>query len=231
MKKLKQHLEELKQVKRKKYHPIKTKIRKKYRLSGKTLFYIKEYGPHNNVSRTIIKESIKILMLASLLSSFGGLAVENIKTVFISIVPLIVLLPVLNDMLGDYGIIISSKFTTLLYTGKIMDNWYKSSILKKMLLQIFIIAVLTAIISSSIALVISSFSGYNLNFETSYKIFLISILDTIFIVSLLFLVAVLGGLYIYKKNEDPDNFLIPITTSIADFGNMLLLTLLVILLF
>jgi cation transporter-like permease len=231
MKKLKKQLEELRQLERKKYHPIKTRIRKEHGLSKKTLFYVKEYGPHSNISKTIIKESVKILLLASLLSSFGGLMIEHIKTIFISIVPLIVLLPALNDMLGDYGIIMSSRFTTLLYTGKIRCKWYKNIELRKLLLQIFIIAILTALISSSVALVISSFSGYGLTYGIAYKIFLITIIDTILIVGLLFLISIFAGFYISKKNEDPDNFLIPITTSVADFGNMVLLTLLVILFF
>jgi len=34
--------------------------------------------------------------------------------------------------------------------------------------------------------------------------------------------------YYYKNNEDPNNFLIPITTSIADFGNMGILAVLII---
>ena len=45
------------------------------------------------------------------------------------------------------------------------------------------------------------------------------------------LAVVFAGIYFYRKGEDPSNFLIPITTSIADFGNMLLLSLLVILFF
>lgn len=231
MKSLKKHLEKLRKASRKKHHPLKVKIRREYGLSKKTLFYVKEYGQHSNVPRTIVKESIKILLLASLLSSLGGIALENIKVIFISIVPLVVLLPALNDMLGDYGSIISSRFTTLLYTGKLRGRWYKNSSLRKLFLQIVIIAMLTALISSSLALVISYFAGYGLTFEIGYKVFLIGIIDTILLVGLLFITSIFFGWYIYNKNEDPDNFLIPITTSVADFGNMMLLVLLVMLFF
>jgi len=51
------------------------------------------------------------------------------------------------------------------------------------------------------------------------------------LVAILFLTSITAGLYFYRKGEDPNNFLIPITTSIADFGNMIVLTVLVILVF
>lgn len=231
MKAVKQQLEELKTVKRKKHHPLIHKIHKKHGISKKTLFYVKEYGPHTNVTRTIIKESFKILLLASILSSLGGLALEYTKTVFISIVPLIILLPALNGMIGGYGIIISSRFVTMLYEGRIKKDWLKMKELKTLFRQVFLIAIVTASISSIAALITSGYSGYYSSVMVGYKILLISILDTAIIVTVLFLISILAGFYFYRKKEDPNNFLIPITTSVADFGNMIVLSLLVVLFF
>lgn len=231
MRTVKQQLEELKTVKRKKHHPLIHKIHKKHGISKKTLFYVKEYGPHTNVTRTIIKESFKILLFASILSSLGGLALEYIKMSFISIVPLIILLPALNDMIGDYGIVLSSRFSTMLHEGKIKKDWLKMKELRTLFRQIFLIAMVTASISSIMSIIVSGFSGYYLSIMMSYKILLISILDTAIIVGILFLISVIAGFHYYRKKEDPNNFLIPITTSVADFGNMIILSLLVILFF
>jgi cation transporter-like permease len=228
---LKKHLQKLRKVKKEKYHHLIHKIHKKYNISKKTLFYVKEYGEHSNIPKKIIKESIKVLLFASILSSLGGLTLESIKDVFIAVIPLIVLLPALNDMIGDYGIIISSRFSTLLYTGKIRGKWYKDSDLQKLLLQVLIIALFYALVSSALALVISSFSDFAINFSVIYKIFLIAIIDVLLLVGILFFIAIKAGLRIYKKGEDMDNFLIPITTSIADFGNMIILAVLVLLFF
>jgi cation transporter-like permease len=224
-------LKRLSRIKKSQHHPLIHKIHRRHNISRKTLFYVKEYGPHTNVPKTIIKESIKILLFASIISSFGGLALEHIKTVFISILPLVILLPTLNDMIGDYGSIISSRFSTMLHEKKITKKWWINEDLKKLFYQILIIAVITTILSSLIALVVSSFSDYSINKIIVSKIFFISILDVILLVTILFLTAILAGLYFYKKNEDPNNFLIPITTSIADFGNMFILTILILLFF
>ncbi|MEM4336186.1 MAG: magnesium transporter [Candidatus Anstonellales archaeon] len=228
---VRKHLEELRKVEREKHHPLIHKIHLKHKISKKTLLYVKEYGPHSNIPKTIIKESLKILLFTSFISSFGGLALEQIKVVFLSLFPLIVLLPTLNDMIGDYGIIVSSRFSTLLHTRKIRGKWYKNEEVKKLFMQVFVVAIITALISSSIALIISALSGFGVNLEVALKVFFISIIDVALIVSMLFILAILAGLYFYRKKEDPNNFLIPITTSFADFVNMLLLAFLTILLF
>ncbi len=225
------HLKKLQKLKRKHYHPLIHTIHKKHNISKKTLFYVKEYGPHSNVPRTIIRESIRILLLASLISSFGGLALENIKTLFVSIIPLLILLPVLNDMIGNYGTVISSKFSTLLYEGKIKSAWWKNLELRKLFLQLIFIAFLTALFSSSVALVIASFSEYAVDASLIFRILFLVVADVLVLVSALFVIAVVAGIHFYKKGEDPNNFLIPITTSVADFGNMMVLAVLVVLFF
>lgn len=228
---IKKHLERLRGVRRRKHHPLIHEIHRKYGLSRKTLLYVKEYGPHTNVPKTIIKESLKVLLFASVLSSFGGLALEYVKTAFVSIVPLIILLPALNGMIGNYGIIISSRFSTLLHMERVKGKLYKQAGLRHLFAQVLIVALFTAFVSSFIALIVSFFSGYSLDAAICYKIFLVVITDIALLVCVLFLIAVFAGLYFYRNGEDPDNFLIPITTSFADFGNMVFLAVLVKLFF
>ena len=108
--KIKIYLERIRKLKREKHHPLIHEVHKKHNISRQTLFYIKEYGKNSNVSGTIVRESIKILLLASIISSFGGLALDRIELFFLSIYPLVLLLPSLNNMIGNYGTIISSRF-------------------------------------------------------------------------------------------------------------------------
>ena len=57
MKSITKHLEKLRKIKKKNYHHLQYKIHKKHNISKKTLFYVKEYGPNANVTKTIFKES------------------------------------------------------------------------------------------------------------------------------------------------------------------------------
>lgn len=231
--KARHHLRKLQKVQRYKHHPLIHKIHHIHRISKKTLFYVKEYGAHTNVPKTILKESMKIIILASIVSSIGGLALEDIKALFLTMLPLVILLPALNDMVGDYGSIIAARFSTMLHKGEVQKQWWKEQQVKVLFWQVFIIAIITAVFSAAIALFISKFTRAPLLITPlfSLKILLITLLDVMILVSILFLITVLAGIYIFKKKEDPNNFLIPITTSIADFGNMVVLALLVVLFF
>ena len=231
LKKAPKHLKKIILLKRKKSHLEVHKVHKKYKISKKTLFYIKEYGPKSNVPQTIIKESLKILILASVISSLGGLALEQVRNAFLSIMPLLILLPSLNNMIGNYGTIISSRFSTMLYEGKAKEKLWKNPELKKLFLQVTILTVICAIVSSLIAIGITTFSSEGISLKTAIKVFFIVLIDMIVVTNLSFFIAIRAGRYIYRKKEDPDNFLIPLTTSIADFANMAILALLIVILF
>lgn len=228
---LQKKLQKLRKLSREKHHPLIHHIHKKHKISKKTLFYVKEYGPHANVPKTIIRESLKIVLMAAIVSSFGGVALEFIKPVFVSVIPIIILTPILNDMIGNYCTIISSRFSTLLHEKKIDKKWWLNSELKKLFYQIFIISFIMSIVSTTIAEVIATLSNYPQNALLVSKVFLISLVDVLFLVSFLFFVSIFAGLYYFKKKEDPNNFLIPITTSVADLGNMVIITILVLLFF
>jgi cation transporter-like permease len=143
----------------------------------------------------------------------------------------VILLPVLNDTIGGYGCIISSRFSTMLYEGKKVEKWWKSQELKKLFLQVLIISMLTTSLSSVIALTLSLFSDYAITFAVVLKILFMTLIDAFLLVMIMFISSIVIGLHYYKKNEDPNNFLIPIMTSLADFGNMIILSILVVLLF
>jgi cation transporter-like permease len=144
--------------------------------------------------------------------------------------PLIILLPTLNDMIGDYGTIVSSTFSTMLHKGEVKKKWWTPEV-QEMFMQIIIVAGITAFLSATIALAISKYYGAVIDAVFAFKVFFITIIDVMVLVCLLFITSIYAGLYYFNKKEDPNNFLIPITTSIADFGNMIVLTVLIILFF
>jgi len=231
MKQLKQDLQKIVALKRRRHHPLVHAVHKAYGISRKTLFYVKEYGSHSNVPRTIIKESLKILLLASIISLAGGTAIEQIKLMFVAMIPLIILLPALNDMIGDYGSIVSSRVATMLHEGKIRGNWHKNKEIRKLFNQILFVAVTMAVLSAGASLLLAHLSGFDSSISVSIKVFVIAIVDVALLVTLLSSIAVTAGIYYFRKKEDPNNMLIPITTSVADFANMIILSVLFLVLF
>ena len=184
-----------------------------------------------SVKLKIIKESVKVLIFASILSSIGGLGLESIKDKIFVILPIIILLPALNDMIGDLGIIITSKFTTALYLKKFKRPFLKSHFVRHIINQILPIGTMASIYIALLALFISMFKGFQLNLMIFLKVISISLITTLTLISFIIIIAILGGFYVYHKKQDPDDVLIPITTAIADLGAMLMLAFLVSVLF
>ncbi|MEK6923176.1 MAG: magnesium transporter [Nanoarchaeota archaeon] len=179
----------------------------------------------------IIKESLKIVILTSILGSIGGIAAASIHEKLILFLPLLIILPAINDMVGDFGIIMSSRFTTMLFTGKIDKNWSDSIEFAKLYKNIVIIAIIMAVYAAIASNIIGHFYGFDLDLFVMLKITLISIISVSLLVILMLFTSVIGGLMIFKKGEDPDNFLIPVNTALGDFGSLVIFTILIIILF
>ncbi len=179
----------------------------------------------------IIRESIRVLLLTAVLSSIGGFAISSVSEKLFVILPLLIMLPALNDMLGDYSMIIVGKFTTYLSLKKIKGNWRKSHILKHLLAVIVPSVILSAIYLTVVAVGISSLRGFSVDYTLFLKLLSVVLITALALVILTYFIAVIGGRYVHKKKEDPDTLLIPITTAVADFGGMLLFSLLVYLIF
>lgn len=220
-------LERITKVRRHEHHPDLHHAHRKYGISRKTLFYMKEYGPRSHVAHVIIKESLKILIMASIISSIGGIGMEAMSSKLVTIIPLIILLPALNDMVGDFGCIVSSKFTNMLYLGKVGTRWWRSRHLHTLFLVILSTSFITSVFIGVAASVISYWSGFALTLDIFLKVLSIAVMANLILVAVIFCISVIGGLGIYHKKEDPNNFLIPISTSFADLLNLAIFAVLV----
>lgn len=213
-------------------HRLKRRIRhlhKKHRLHHRTIFYMRK-GRKLHFHSRIISESVKILIIASVVSTIGGIGLQSIEGKLVTIIPLLILLPALNDMIGDFGTTFSSRFTTDLYLGKVNRKWWKSVAVRHLMRSHMIIAFLTAFYLSFLTAAVALYKGYGLTAAMFFKIGLISVVVTMALIGMIFAISILSGLYIYSKKKDPNNFLIPLTTSIADLGSMLIFSLLIVLL-
>lgn len=203
-------------------HRLKRRIRhlhKKHRLHHRTIFYMKK-GRKLHFHGRIIRESLKIVIAASLISTLGGVGLQSIEGKIIAIIPLLVLLPALNHMTGSFGTIVSSRFAEDLYLGRVSRDWWRSRSVNHLLNSVMRLSFVAALYTSLLAAVVSYYSGFGIDAALFLKIVLIAVTTTVIIVSTVFFLSVISGIYIYSKKNDPNNFLIPLTTSAADLGSM-----------
>jgi cation transporter-like permease len=185
----------------------------------------------NTLLVKILKESVKILIAASIISSIGGIGFEAFKLKIVALLPLVIMMPALNDMIGDFGTIISSKFTMLLYQKKIHKKWWDSFELGDQFRIISTIALFAAFYLGILSVVIAHIRGAAISAIGALKVIAIAFMSTAILVLVIFFLAIVGGIWVYKRGKDPNNFLIPITTSVADFSSLILFSLMVAFLF
>ena len=222
----------LQRMPRKTWHPLIHHVRKKYKISRRTIFYLKEYGPRSHVAHVIIRESMRILILSSIISSAGGIGLQAVQAMVVAFLPLLVMLPALNDMIGDFGTIVASRFTAMLYLGQVhRAGWWRSRDLHKLFHIIMTVAVVAALYLATAAAWIAIAQGFPMTAGLFVRVMEIALFATIALVGLVFFLSVIGGFYIFSKKEDPNNFLIPMATSVADLGSLAIFSLMVTLLF
>mgnify|MGYP001605524257 CR=1 FL=1 len=180
-----------------------------------------------NLETKIIKESLVVLILVSIISALGGIGIQIVKEKIFMILPLLILFPALNGMVGNFGAIFASRYTTLLYQKKLGRKKFMNKALKEVYFQVLKVSIIAAFYISTLSSVVSMIKGFEFDPLLYMKILIVTVLTTVFLVTIISLVSISAGGYFANKKEDPDNLLIPITTAIADFGTMIIFSLLV----
>lgn len=171
--------------------------------------------------KKICKESVIIVILSSIIGIFSGSVLSTSQRILYSFPIILLILPALNSLTGDIATVLVSRLTTHLYIGVIPPKVRKS----KRLVDDFI-GLLLALLLSLIALIII---GYGVGIITGIQIvnpfLIISIMTTSVLILFVFMFILLfiSSIIIFKRGKDPNNFLIPFITSLADFLTPLLL--------
>jgi mgtE-like transporter len=180
----------------------------------------------------ILRESMLVLVVASLLSTIGGIGFEALKEKFYLLPIILIALPALNDMIGDLGIILSSKFTTTIYLQKKQKRQRKKvstrreirEIIMVVLFVAFVMAIYLFFLSTTLAILTKK----HVDLPSAFKTLPLFIVSALFIVFFLSLILTTLGFFVYKKGYDPNNILVPLATALADAFNLLLVCLFVL---
>jgi len=159
---------------------------------------------------------------ASALSLLGGIGLEAVANKILPLVPLIIAIPGLNDLVGDYASIIAAHHGGPNETKKTKKELFRA---------IFRVVGINIGFLILMSLVFASIRGYVLEpiFIAKFVLFITSAV----VLSIFVMFALAGFLEVILKNKriNPDELLIPIITSLADVLMLLLVALSVFILF
>ncbi|TKJ18165.1 MAG: hypothetical protein CEE43_18615 [Promethearchaeota archaeon Loki_b32] len=156
----------------------------------------------------------------------SGTLLSSNEEILYSIPIMLLIIPALNSLTGDISTVLVSRLTTHLYIGTLSPKIKISERLKEDFYGLLITLLLS--------LVSLLFLGYLVGVISGIKIInplLMSFIITLTILLLFFIMFItlfIGAIFLFKRGMDPNNFLIPFVTSLADFLTPLFLILFII---
>jgi len=163
----------------------------------------------------IFKESIIIVIISSLMGLISGTLLSFNEDLLYTIPIMLLIIPALNSLIGDISTVLVSRLTTHLYIGTIPPKIQKS----ERLIEDFYGLIITLLLSLASLL----FLGYLIGIISGIRIvnpllmILIIVATILLIFFIMFLTLFIGAIFLFKRGKDPNNFLIPFVTSLADF--------------
>ncbi len=222
---------QLRKIRRHEHHPIIHKIAAKQSISKRTIFYMKEYGPRSHIASVILRESLFALVVALVIGTLAGISLQAMQDKFLFFLPLLILFPALNDMMGDYGMIMVSRLSTLAFTKNVIGKWWQNKDVRKIIMTIAQVSIMSSLYIGLISSAVAYLKGFPLTIGTVVKVTAVSVLTSAVMTSIVVLLASSAVFYVYRRKEDPNNLVMPLMTPLADLGTIITFGLFVYLIF
>ncbi len=175
------------------------------------LYFIKKYGRGEGFIASI-KQALASLLLCLSIGWLSGLALSSVRSKLETYPSIMIVYPAIIDTLGDFGASISSTLTTRLLEGSINPELPLNLLELYETIQIWISTLIYFIVYACIA--------FANGFQGVHAIILCFIVSS----PIVLLVCRISAIGIFKRNLDPDNFVIPLETTFNDFLGTVLLS-------
>lgn len=165
--------------------------------------------------KKIFKESIVVVIVSSILGLISGTILSENQEVLYSFPIILLMLPSLNSLIGDISTVLTSRLTSHLYIGTLPSKIQKSDRLK----EDFYGLLITILLSLFALIMLGYFVGIitGISIVNPFLIILIIMITILLLFGSMFMFLFIGSIFLFKKGKDPNNFLIPIVTSLLDF--------------
>ena len=176
------------------------------------VFYILSKNLHEAEFTKTLKESMVTMLLVSLLVNLTGTLLLGISKFITERVEIYAIYTALIGMIGNVGSVVGSTATTKLALGLLTPSF---SSMRKHAKNIF--SAWGASIIMFIILAVLSLSIHNIfSFSSVYQLFSIVLIANVLAVATIVILTYAISILTFKRGLDPDNFVIPVESSLAD---------------
>jgi mgtE-like transporter len=176
------------------------------------VFYILSKNLHEAEFVKTIKESMVTMLLVSLLVNVTGTLLLGISKFISERVEIYTIYTPLIGMIGNVGSVVGSTATTKLALGLLTPSFSSMRNHAKSIFTAWAASIIMFIILAVLSLSIhSSFS-----FSSFYSLFSIVLVANVLAVAAIVILTYSISILTFKRGLDPDNFVIPVESSLAD---------------
>jgi mgtE-like transporter len=167
---------------------------------------------HDQGFAKTIKESLSTLLFVAIIVNVTGTILNDISKIIGSRKEIYTVYPALIDTIGDVGSVIGSTATTKLMLGSLKPSFHA---MRNHATRIF--ATWTAsIIMFILYSILSSLTQFSLALDAFLGLTALLLTANIIAVFTIILISYSAAILTFKRGLDPDNFVIPIESSLAD---------------
>jgi len=167
---------------------------------------------HNNEFAKTIKETLFTLLFITFIVNITGTVLGKISEIVKERKEIYTVYPALIDTIGDVGSVIGSTATTKLASGLLTPSFRAIRHLVPQILGAWTASLIMFTSFSALSLLLNSI--FELHAFLGFTSLLLT--SNIIAVTVIALVSFVVSILTYKKGLDPDNFVIPIESSLAD---------------
>ncbi len=178
-------------------------------------------------TRAIVATMIPVLVGLSILEMGSGVVLEVLEETFLEHPTLFVLVPVMIDMGGNLGAIMSSRLSTRLHLGT-LDFSLRDDVIQKNVAAVMMLASTIFVLMGLAAYGVGHLS-YAVGFAAAPPMELSTLLVISFVSGMILAVLAvalsLGATYVsYNLGVDPDDTTIPVVTNVCDILGVIVLS-------
>lgn len=173
------------------------------------------YGLYTNkYVKTILKQSTPTLILCSFLGIFAGTVLDSFASTLLNNPTILTLVPLFSGESGNLVSILGARLSSALHAGLIEAEFKFNEAVRNN----FIIIILLCLIVYPFIAILADITSLLLNIEafSILHLILISLISGLVLIPIMIIIVFVIGIYSFKKGLDPDNVIIPISTSLTD---------------
>lgn len=160
----------------------------------------------------IIKESMGAMLLVAFLVNVTGTFLKGINEIAQSQRTIYTVYPALIDMMGDVGLVVGSAATTKLALGVLSPSFSSIKHHAKNIFSAWTASILLFLLLGVLALGINGI----FSFQVASRLLLILVISNVIAFTIIVLLSYAISILTFKRGLDPDNFVLPVGSSLAD---------------